>query len=409
MIKSITSVKVQGRRVIVRVGFDVPLKKNIHTEEWEAADDTRIKDALRTIEYLIQNQAKVTLISHLGRPEGRQADKSLWPAAKRLGEFLGMKVVKISSELPHYPIPHIYFLTEDITKHDYSKLPIPNGSILFLENLRFYAGEEENDPEFIQTLAKFGELYVNEAFSVSHRVSASTYGLAVKLKSYCGIAFEREIKALYRLLRNPTKPMVILIGGLKISDKVESMRNLLKGASHILLGGAIANTFLKAKGYEIGKSKFADESLAKELTRNFKEKIILPVDVVVAHSLEDTPHNAAVSKVMPEDIILDIGPETIRKFSEYVKNAVTLVWNGPFGMIEIKRYAFGSESMARVFAGRSKGPAYGVAGGGETLEVLNSAKVTQFVDHVSTGGGAMLEFLSGKKLPAIKVLEANHA
>lgn len=407
MIKSISSIKVSGQRVLVRVGFDVPLERNIHSEDWVVADDARIKDALKTINFLLAQKAKVIILSHLDRPTSWDKDKSLWPAAVKLGQLLNLKTVKVTDKLPDYDIPHVYFLDTDITKRDYSALSkkLKPGDILFLENLRFYPGESGNDEKFIDELAKYGDIFVNEAFSVSHRIEASTYGIALKMKSFAGFSFTKEIESLSKVLKNPQKPLVILMGGAKIADKVETINNLAKHAQHILIGGALANTFLKAKGYEIGKSKYAEESLAKELERNFKEKIILPLDVVVASSVDDLARCVPISKITANDLIMDIGPETIRKFSEYVKTAKTLVWNGPFGLIEHKKFSFGSESMSRIFAAQSKGKAFGVAGGGETLEVLDRAKVSEFVDHVSTGGGAMLEFLAGKKLPAIKALD----
>lgn len=407
MIKSIKDVAVPGQRVLLRAGFDVPLAKNVHSETWEVADNARIKDSLKTISYLREGGAKLIILSHLDRPVAWEQAKSLWPVAVKLGELLNLKTVKILDKLPDYDVPHVYFLDSDITKQDHSGLSrkIKPGDILFLENLRFYPQESDNDESFIETLEKFGDIYVNEAFSVSHRMEASTYGLALRMRSYAGISFAKEIESLSKVLRNPKKPLVILMGGAKIADKVETINNLAKHAEYILIGGALANTFLKAKGYEIGKSAYASESVAKELERNFKDKIVLPLDAVVAHSATDAARCVPISKIMPDDIILDIGPETIRKFSEYIKIAKTLVWNGPFGLIESKRFTFGSESISRAFAAQSKGKAFGVAGGGETLEVLDNAHVAEFIDHVSTGGGAMLEFLAGKKLPAIKALD----
>lgn len=409
MIKPITSVRVSGQRVVVRAGFDVPLKKNIQTEEWEVADDARIKDALPTLEYLLEAGARVVIISHLDRPEGWDGDKSLWPAAVTLGELLQVKTVRVEERLPDYAVPQLYFLPADITKHDYSDLTraMRAGDILFLENLRFYPGEADNNDRFIQVLAKFGDLFVNEAFSVSHRLEASTYGIAWKMPAYAGISFAKELRNLGRILRQPVQPMVVLIGGAKIADKVETINNLARHASHILLGGVLANAFLRAKGYEVGQSKVAEVALARQLARNFQEKLVLPVDVVVAKSIEDLPRCVTVDKILPSDMIFDVGPETIRKFAEYIKTAQTLVWNGPFGMIEVKKYAFGTESLARIFAARSQGRAYGVAGGGETVEAFDAAGASPFVDHMSTGGGAMLEFLAGKKLPAIKALESH--
>lgn len=407
MIKSITSVKTANRRVLLRAGFDVPLKKNIHSEEWEVADDARIRDALATLQYLIDQGSKIVIISHLDRPEGWEAEKSLWPVALKLGELLNYKVVQVSDKLPDYPVRHIYFLIEDITKQDYSYLSqqLKPGDILFLENLRFYPDEEANDEKFVETLVPYADLFVNEAFSVAHRKEASVYGITFKLPSFAGLHFLSEIQALGKILRQPKHPFVLLIGGAKIGDKIETIRNLAKHSEHIVVGGVIANAFLKAAGYEIGQSKVADVELAKELLRNYKQKIVLPLDLVVAKSVDDQPRAVKREKILLNDLILDIGPETIRKFSEYIKGAVTLVWNGPFGLIEIPKFAFGSRSLAHIFAARSKGKAYGVVGGGETVEVVDSAKVRDFIDHVSTGGGAMLEFLAGKQLPGIKALE----
>ncbi|HEV8601709.1 MAG TPA: phosphoglycerate kinase [Patescibacteria group bacterium] len=409
MIKPITSVKVRGRRVLLRVGYDVPLVEDKDTGKFKIADDTRIKDSLPTIEYLVKGGAKIILVSHLDRPKSWEMGKSLWPVAEQLAVLLNRKIVKVEDRLPDYNIPQIYFLSSDIEAHDKLELThsLKNGDILFLENLRFYSEEEANEDKFVTLLASFADLYVNDAFSVSHRPEASIYGVAMKLKSYAGLALIQEIRSLERILKNPQKPLVIMMGGAKITDKVATINNLAKHASHVLIGGAIGNSFLKAKGYEIGKSSFADLSVVKEVARNFREKIILPVDVVVVKSLEDDPRAVRVEKVLPDDLIVDVGPETIGIFSQYIKTAKTLVWNGPFGLIEYPKFAFGSKSLSRIFAARCKGEAYGVAGGGETIEVLDQAKVSEFVDHISMGGGAMLDFLAGKKLPGIKVLESS--
>ncbi len=407
MIKSIKDAKVANKRVIVRAGFDIPLKKNIHTENWEVADETRIKDAVQTLKFLIQEKAKIVLISHLGRPEGWEADKSQWPVAERLGKLLNYKVVKIKDRLPEYKVPHIYFLEADIVKNDCSDLSqqLNTGDILFLENLRFYPGEQKNDDKFVKVLAKYADVYVDEGFPSAHRKSASHYGLAQKLPSYAGISLLKEIKALKKIIDHPQTPLIVIMGGAKIDDKVETLHNLAKNASKIILGGAIANTFLKALGYEIGKSKVSDVSLAKQLLRQYKDRIVLPVDVVVATDMESKPRLAKIEQVRPNEYIFDIGPETVRKIALIIKEGKTLVWNGPFGVFENPRYAFGSKAIASAFSAKSKGKAFGVVGGGETVELIDQAKVGEFVDHLSTGGGAMLEFLAGKELPGIKVLE----
>lgn len=402
MIKSITSVKVSGRLVILRAGFDVPLvEKN---NEWEVADDSRIRDILSTLKYLINEGAKIVIISHLDRPEGWDKNKSLWPVAKRLAEILGYR---ISDKLPDHSAGHICFLSQDITKQDYSGLSrqLQPHDILFLENLRFYPGEEGNDEKFVDLLACYGEVFVNEAFSVAHRKESSTFGLAKKLPAYAGISFLKEIKALERLVKHPQQPFVVIMGGAKIHDKIGTIENLAKHASAILIGGELANTFLSALGYEIGKSKSSDVAVARSVLRDYKHKIILPIDLVVAKSPESPARKTKLEGVSADEMIMDIGPETIRKFSIYIKQAKTLVWNGPVGLIEHRKFAFGSRALAQVFAARSKGRAFGVVGGGETSEVIDQAKVAQFIDHVSMGGGAMLEFLAGKQLPAIKALE----
>ncbi|MBX4191819.1 MAG: phosphoglycerate kinase [Candidatus Doudnabacteria bacterium] len=407
MIKPISSVKTTNRRVIVRTGFDVPLKQNSHGET-EVADDTRIEKNLNTIRHLIEQKARIVIITHLGRPEGWEMDKSLWPVAMRLAELLHYKIVRIKDRLPDYKVPHIYFLDSDITKKDYSEFSrqIRPGDILFLENLRFYPGEKNDDDSFAETLTQYGDIYVQGAFSNAHRKDASMNALALKLPHYGGLGFLKEIEALGKIIRNPEKPLIVIMGGAKIDDKVETLRNLGKNASKIILGGAIANTFLKALGYEIGKSKVSNVTVAKELLRSYRDKIFLPVDVVVAKDLESTPRLVKLEKIHPDESIYDIGPETIKKIAEIIKTGKTLVWNGPFGVFEIPRYAFGSKAIAQAFAIQSKGKAFGVVGGGETVELINQAKVGEFVDHLSTGGGAMLEFLAGKELPAIKALES---
>jgi phosphoglycerate kinase len=408
MIKSVTSVKVTGRRVVMRAGFDVPLKQSREKETFEVADENRIKDALPTIEYLIKQKAKIVIISHLGRPKGEWVkEKSMWPVAHDLARLLKRKAVKVSGKLPTYNIPHIYFFESDITKKDYSGLvkKLKEGDILFLENMRFYKGEEDNDKDFVETLAAYGEVYVNDAFSVAHRKEASTYGVAQKLKPYAGVSLLNEIKALDRVLKNPQKPMVVVMGGAKIADKVDTIHALAKHAQYVCIGGAIANAFIAAKGYEIGKSKVAEVPLAKELMRDYKSKIVLPVDVVVAKNPKDHARVVPLDKIRSDDCIYDIGPKTVSKFSELIKEGKTLVWNGPMGLIEEPKFTFGSKAIAHIFAWRAKGPAFGVVGGGESVEVVHMAKVAEFIDHVSTGGGAMLEYLGGKTLPGIKVLD----
>jgi phosphoglycerate kinase len=408
MIKSITSVKLKGKRVLLRAGFDVPLEQ-AKDGSFQVADDTRIASAVPTIAYLVAQRARVIIISHLGRPEGTwQGDKSMYPAAERLAELLDRKIIKVTDRLPSYKVPsHVYFLTEDIALKDYSELShdLKEGEILFLENLRFYSGEDDNDQEFVNNLARYGEIYADDAFSVAHRKTASTYGLAQKLPAYAGETLLSEMRGLDRAMKKPEQPLIVVMGGAKISDKIDTINFLAKKADKVLIGGAIANSFLKAKGYEIGNSKAAEIPLAKDLVRQYRDKLVLPVDVVVAKDPDGAARAIKPEKVTPNDCIFDIGPETVRLFSKHIKLAKTIIWNGPLGMIEKKKFAFGSLAVAQAIASRTKGKAYGVVGGGESLEVVTQAKVGQFIDHVSMGGGAMLEYMSGKTLPAIKVLD----
>jgi phosphoglycerate kinase len=408
MIKSVSSVKLKGKRVLLRAGFDVPLIES-GRGGFKVADSTRIESILPTIAYLLSQKAKVVIISHLGRPEGKwDLTKSLKPAAERLAELLDRKLVVISDKLPQYKVSnHIFFLDQDITVTDYSPVveEMDEGEILFLENLRFYAGEESNDSAFVKNLAKYADVYVNEAFSVAHRKAASTYGIAQKLPAYAGLSFIQELNALSKVISNPKTPVVTIMGGAKISDKIDTI-NFLSPKSHkILIGGAIANSFFKAMGYEIGTSKAAEIPLAKELLRNYKDKIVLPVDVVVSKTIDGPARACAPEKVKHNESILDIGPETVREFAVQIKKAKTLIWNGPMGLIEKKKYTFGSMALAQAFAARTKGEAYGVVGGGESLEIVARAQVGQFIDHVSMAGGAMLEFMAGKILPGVKVLD----
>lgn len=406
MIKPITSVKLSGRRVILRAGFDVPLKLNANGEA-EVADDVRIRDIKPTLDYLIGQKAKIIIISHLNRPNGWETEKSLLPVARRLAVLLNRGFFSVSRNLPENSGDAVCFVPTDITREKMSRLSteLVPGGILVLENLRFYPGERDNDPEFAKLLAEYGEVFVNEAFSDAHRADASVVGLPELLSSYAGISFVKEVQSLDRVLKKPAQPMVVIMGGAKIAGKIDMIKSLAGLTSHFLLGGALANAFLKAAGYEIGKSKTGEVQLARELLRNYKNKLVLPVDVVVMEEGSRPPTSVLVEKTKSTQSIVDIGPETVRLFADYIRQAQTLVWNGPMGLIETKPFDFGSLSIARLLASRARGKAYGVVGGGETVEMVNLAKTAEFMDHVSTGGGAMLEFLGGKVLPGIKALE----
>ncbi|MGE5392390.1 MAG: phosphoglycerate kinase [Candidatus Saccharibacteria bacterium] len=411
MIKSIDKAKVKNLRVFVREGFDVPLKANIHTEQQEVADDERIKAGLPTLLYLAKNGARIIIGTHIDRPQGKwDEEHSVWPVAVKLGELMNRRIVRVTNVLPKHPAAQVFFLDQNITAHDFSDLSesLKPGDIMLLENLRFYPGEEKNDEKFTKTLASYADIYVNDAFSVSHRDEASITGLPSLLPAYASAALVDELKALDRVIKSPKQPLVVVMGGAKISGKVETIRFLAEKAEKVLIGGALANAFLKARGYEVGKSQVSDVGVAKDLLRNFGTKIVLPKDMVVSRDLDsEHPRLVTVDKVRPEETIFDIGPQSVRMFAEYIKEAKTVVWNGPLGFIEKEKFAFGSKSIARTIASVTKRKAYGVVGGGETIEALNMAKMAEFIDHVSMGGGAMLEYLSGKKLPGISALENN--
>lgn len=405
-LRTLQDLEVKGKTVLLRAGFDVPLVAG------KIENDFRIRDCLPTLDYLVKKRAKTLIIAHLGRPEGWDENFSLRPIAQHLAELLQRKFIAVPGsqmKLPDYSIPHLYFFEHNIEKVDMSVLvsQLQSGDIAVLENLRFYEGEQRNDPEFVRMLASLGSVYVNEAFSNSHRDHASMTGIAKSLPSAAGPQLQKEVQALTRALTHPKKPVVVMMGGIKLKDKAPALLNLAKIADTILLGGGLANLFLKIRGFEIGKSVWQEgkeENLAKELWRDYRDKIKLPLDVVVSHSREGEPECVKVHLVKPGQIILDIGPQTILEYSGYLKKGRTLIWSGPLGYIENRTYSHGTSALARIFASRSRGSAFGVAGGGETLEILGKLGLYEQIDNVSTGGGAMLEFLAGKSLPALEVL-----
>lgn len=393
--------------MLVRAGFDVPIAGD------RVKNDYRIRAAVPTLEYLVKHGAKVVIIAHLGRPEGWQESLSLAPVAKQLAQILRRKFVVVSENektLPDYPVPHLFFLRHNIEKIDARPLlaQMKEGDIAVLENIRFYDGETECDEKFAKLLASLGDCYVDESFSDAHRRHASIVGIPQFLPSALGLGFARELEVLERFMFHPKKPVVVMIGGIKITSKLEALRNLAKISDHILLGGGLASLFLKIAGYEIGKSVWeetpADQKIAKELWRDFREKIHLPVDAVVSKSRDGKPSCVKIEKVGSDQIILDIGPETTLLFSKILKKGRTLLWNGPLGYIENRDFAHGTLALGRLFASRTKTAVSGIAGGGDTLEVIADLGMEEFVDHLSTGGGAMLDFLAEKKLPALEKL-----
>ncbi len=383
-LKSIKQVKnLKGKRVLLRVDFNVPLSNG------RIADDTRIKLALPVINYLLSCRAKVIILTHLGRPDGRIVPElSTKILADRLGRLLKQPVV----HLPDLP-------ALDMLKRVFGQ---PSLNAVMLENIRFYPEEEKNDKQFAKQLSSLGELYVNDAFSVSHRAHASVEAITHFLPAYAGLSLAEEVDNLNRVLSSALKPKLALIGGAKLETKVKVIKNLLRKMDWVLVGGAIANNFIKAQGYEVGQSKIDLKELvtAKAL---LNKKLIMPVDVAVGSSLDSSSKYSVkvVSAVGKKDIILDLGPATVKQFIGLIKEAKLLIWNGPLGYFEVKKYQRASKDLAKAI---SKSKAYSVVGGGETGQLLSKLKLTKKFNFVSTAGGAMLEFLEGKTLPGIKPL-----
>ncbi len=388
--KTVRDIDVTGKRVLVRVDFNVPLDKS-----GRVSDATRIRAAIPTIDYLIQQKSKVILCSHLGRPKGKVDEKyKMDPAASRLSELLGRPVKKVDDcvgEVPRSAIEQMQ-----------------GGDVVLLENLRFYPEEEKNDEAFAKELAALADIYVNDAFGTAHRAHASTEGVTEFLPAVAGFLMEKELDMLGRLLANPEHPFVAIIGGAKVSDKIAVLSNLLEKVDTLIIGGGMANTFLKAQGLNIGKSLLeADKTdMAKNLMREARSKgvhLLLPVDVVVAPGAapDAEPKTVPVDKIPAEWMALDIGPETVGDFAEVLKTARTVVWNGPMGVFEMKPFAGGTEAIAREL---SRVEGITVVGGGDSVAAVRKAGVADLITHISTGGGAALEFLEGKQLPGVVAL-----
>lgn len=388
--KTIRDVELKNKRVLVRVDFNVPRDK-----EGNVTDDTRIRAALPTINYLLDNQAKVILTSHLGRPKGEVDGKyRLDQVAERLSELLGQKVKKTSTTIGSD--------AEEAVEN------LKPGEVLLLENVRFNPGETKNDPDFAKKLAAFADLYVNDAFGAAHRAHASTAGVAQYLPAVAGFLMEKELKALGGALNNPEKPFVAIIGGAKVSDKIGVIENLLHKVDALIIGGGMANTFLKAQGFEMGKSLVEEDKveLAKNLLSAAQDKgvkFLLPIDLVVADSIEN-PGEISTVKVdeVPQDkMALDIGPATIELYQDTIKDAKTIVWNGPMGVFEVDAFSNGTNQVAQ---GVAKSSANSIIGGGDSVAAIEKAGLAQEITHISTGGGASLEFLEGKELPGVVAL-----
>jgi phosphoglycerate kinase len=387
--KSIRDVDVRGKRVFCRVDFNVPM------EDGKITDDTRIRAALPTIRYLVEHGAKVILASHLGRPKGKIVEElRLTPVAERLAEYLGKPVAKVDEAVGPKVEERVSQLKE--------------GDVLLLENVRFYPGEEKNDPELAQAFAKLADLYVNDAFGAAHRAHASTAGIADYLPAVAGFLLQKELETLGQALVSPQRPFTAIIGGAKVKDKIGVIENLLDKVDNLIIGGGLSYTFIHAKGYGIGKSLFeADkEELAKKFMREAEEKgvrLYLPVDAVVADKFAPDA-NAKVVDIdqIPDDMqALDIGPKTRELFADVVKSSMLVIWNGPMGVFEFDRFAEGTNAVAKALA---EADAMTIVGGGDSAAAIEKAGLTDRVDHISTGGGASLELLEGKVLPGVAAL-----
>lgn len=389
--KTVRDIDVTGKKVLVRCDFNVPLDK----ETGEITDNRRIRAAIPTIEYLINHNAKVILCSHLGRPKGEFNLKySLKPVAEELSKLLGKEVK----------------LAKDVIGEDAEKLTseIKEGEVVLLENVRFHKEEEENDPEFAKKLASFAEIYVNDAFGTAHRAHASTAGVADYLPAVSGFLIEKELEFLGNALDNPERPFVAILGGAKVSDKIGVIENLLDKVDTLIIGGGMAYTFYKAQGHSIGTSICEEDKidLANDILNKAKEKnveILLPIDNHVSAEYSNEAEDKYVeSAEIPEGFMgLDIGPKTIELFKNAIKNAKTVVWNGPLGVTEFSKFEEGTKAIAEALA---ETEAVTVIGGGDSAAAVEKFGLADKMTHISTGGGASLEFLEGKVLPGIACL-----
>jgi len=391
-IKDLNKNQLEGKRVLVRVDFNVPLN-----EKLEITDDTRIKAALSTIKYLTSHQAKVVLMSHLGRPKGEVIEKlRLDPVARRLSELLEQEVKKL----------------DDCIGEEVEKIVsnMEKGEIVLLENLRFHPEEEKNDYEFSKKLANLADIFVNDAFGTAHRAHASTFGVARMLPSYAGFLMAKEIEVLSNLIENPERPFVVLLGGAKISGKIEIVQNLLSIADRILIAGGMSYTCLAALGYEVGNLLLEeyDLEIVKKMLKKAEEKgnkILLPVDLVITKEVLEKAESKLfeIDNIPKDGIGVDLGERSLIKFEKEIKKAKTVFWNGPVGVFEIKKYAKGTNRIAKILADM-QGKAVTIIGGGDSIAAIENAGLAAKMTHISTGGGASLEFLGGKKLPGIEVL-----
>ena len=389
-LNTIKEADLKGKRVLIRVDFNVPLKNGVVT------DNTRIKAALPTVQYILEQGASLVVMSHFGRPKGQKnPDFSMAPIAKEFEKLLG-RPVKLAPDV----------IGPEVEAEVKALKP---GEVLLLENVRFYKEEEANDPEFAKTLASYGDIYCNDAFGTAHRAHASTEGVSHYLPSYAGFLIEKEVKFMAPLLENPEKPFVAIIGGSKVSSKITVLESLVKTCDTIVIGGGMAYTFLSVLGNKIGKSLFEPDYVdtAKAFLEKAKEKgvkVILPVDNVCAKEFSENAEPILVdSDNIIDDLMgMDIGPKTVALITDALKDAKSVVWNGPMGVFEFDAFAKGTEAVAKALAASN---ATTVVGGGDSVAAINKFGLASKISHVSTGGGASLEFLEGKTLPGIKALE----
>ena len=386
--KSIREAELAGKKVLLRVDFNVPLDKKTNA----ITSDVRIRAALPTVQYLLDQGCALIVCSHLGKPKGEvKSELSLAPVAERFAELLGKSVL---------------FASDTVGEDARAKAAaLRSGEVLLLENTRFDKREEKNDPEYSKALASLAEVYVSDAFGAVHRAHASTAGVADYLPAYCGFLVEKELTAIGGAIEDPKRPLVAVLGGAKIADKLAVIENLLQKADTLIIGGGMAYTFLKAQGYEIGTSLFDESKLdyCKDMLQKAGERIVLPVDHVIA----DKYDAEAETKIVDNDAIpadwmgLDIGPRSAEKFGEIVKNAGTVVWNGPMGVFEFEKFSSGTKAVAEAMAACE---GVTVIGGGDSASAIEKLGLEDKVTHVSTGGGASLEFMEGKELPGVSCL-----
>ncbi|MDO7485281.1 phosphoglycerate kinase [Peribacillus frigoritolerans] len=388
--KSIKDIELKGKRVFCRVDFNVPM------QDGKISDDTRIKAALPTISYLTEQGAKVILASHLGRPKGQVVEElRLAPVAERLSELSGKDVQKAEEAYGE--------TVQSIIDN------MQNGEILLLENVRFYPGEEKNDQELAKSFAALADVYVNDAFGAAHRAHASTEGIAHHLPAVAGLLMEKELSVLGKALSNPERPFTAIIGGAKVKDKIGVIENLLEKVDHLIIGGGLGYTFIKAQGHEIGNSLLEEDKieLAKSFIESAKEKGVklhLPIDAVVTaeFSPDAETENVDIDAIPNDKMALDIGPKTSELFADVIKSSKLVIWNGPMGVFEFDKFANGTRTVAGALA--EANDTYSIVGGGDSAAAAEKFGLAEKMSHISTGGGASLEFMEGKELPGVVAL-----